>query len=132
MRYLLTPVYYVSGILNLSTFGKKKKKKNCIYCIKLQLFCLNFFVAQHTSFLVSLGYLFALVLTLVPSPLLEFRYFIIPFLFFMVHIPPPLQVSRTLLGLGLYLVIHIITIYLFLYKPFSWPNEPNAVQRFMW
>ncbi|KAI7897317.1 alpha-2-glucosyltransferase Alg10 [Mucor mucedo] len=108
VRYLLTPVYYVSGILNLSTF------------------------AQHTSFLVSLGYSFALVLTLVPSPLLEFRYFIIPFLFFMVHIPPPTQISRTLLGLALYLVIHVVTIYLFLYKPFAWPNEPNATQRFMW
>ncbi|KAI9360128.1 alpha-2-glucosyltransferase Alg10 [Pilaira anomala] len=108
VRYLLTPVYIISSFLNIHIF------------------------AQHTSFLVSLGYLFALILTLVPSPLLEFRYFIIPFLFYMVHIPPPTAITRTVIALLLYSSIHVITIYLFLYKPFTWPSEPNQFQRFMW
>lgn len=92
----------------------------------------SFELAQHTSFLVSLGYIVALILTLVPSPLLEFRYFIIPFLFYMVHIPPPNQVSRTVVALVFYTLIHCVTMYLFLYRPFTWENEPNALQRFMW
>ncbi|KAI9266224.1 asparagine-linked glycosylation 10, alpha-1,2-glucosyltransferase [Helicostylum pulchrum] len=108
VRYLLTPVYVMSGFVNIRVF------------------------AQHTSFLVSLGYLFALILTLVPSPLLEFRYFIIPFLFYMVHIPPPTSITRTLVALTLYFSIHVITMYLFLYNPFTWSSEPNQLQRFMW
>ncbi|KAG2234541.1 hypothetical protein INT48_007354 [Thamnidium elegans] len=108
VRYLLTPVYVISSFVNIHVF------------------------ARYTSFLVSLGYLFALILTLVPSPLLEFRYFIIPFLFYMVHIPPPTTISRTLVALTLYFSIHVLTIYLFLYKPFTWPSEPNQLQRFMW
>ncbi|KAI7902365.1 alpha-2-glucosyltransferase Alg10 [Cokeromyces recurvatus] len=108
IRYLLTPVYVLSEILNFQAF------------------------ANHTSFLLALGYLTALVLTLVPSPLLEFRYFIIPFLFYMVHIPPPKQTWRLLSGLAFYIFIHLITLYLFLFKPFVWLNEPNQLQRFMW
>ncbi|KAL7321349.1 glucosyltransferase [Mucor circinelloides] len=108
VRYLLTPVYTVSEFLNIQAF------------------------ANHTSFLLAFGYLAALVLSLVPSPLLEFRYFIIPFLFYMVHIPPPTQTSRTILGLGLYLSIHLITVYLFVYKPFVWTNQPDQLQRFLW
>lgn len=128
VRYLLTPVYIISSFLNIHVFGK------CAYIMTYNLIDSLFFciVAQHTSFLVSLGYLFALILTLVPSPLLEFRYFIIPFLFYMVHIPPPTAISRTVIALLLYSSIHVITIYLFLYKPFTWPSEPNQFQRFMW
>jgi alpha-1,2-glucosyltransferase len=73
-----------------------------------------------------------LILTLVPSPLLEFRYFIIPFLFYMIHIPPPIQTYRTLMALGLYFSIHIVSVYLFLYKPFTWLHEPDKIQRFLW
>ncbi|KAI9470982.1 MAG: alpha-1,2-glucosyltransferase ALG10-A-like protein [Benjaminiella poitrasii] len=108
VRYLLTPVYVISEILNIQAF------------------------ANHTSFLVALGYLTALILTLVPSPLLEFRYFIIPYLFYMVHIPLPTQTWRTIIGLIFYLNIHILTVYLFLCKPFVWQNEPDQLQRFMW
>ncbi|CAO3649578.1 unnamed protein product [Mucor fragilis] len=108
VRYLLAPVYTVSEFLNIQAF------------------------ASHTSFLLAFGYFFALVLTLVPSPLLEFRYFIIPFLLYMVHIPPPTQTWRTFLGLGLYLSIHLATVYLFVYRPFVWTNQPEQLQRFMW
>ncbi|KAG2201912.1 hypothetical protein INT46_001571 [Mucor plumbeus] len=108
VRYLLTPAYTISGFLNIQAF------------------------AEHTRFLLAFGYFIALVLTLVPSPLFEFRYFIIPFLFYMVHIPPPTQTTRTIAALGLYLSIHLVTVYLFVYKPFVWTNEPDQLQRFMW
>ncbi|GAN02031.1 Dol-P-Glc:Glc(2)Man(9)GlcNAc(2)-PP-Dol alpha-1,2-glucosyltransferase isoform X2 [Mucor ambiguus] len=108
VRYLLTPVYTISELLNIQAF------------------------ANHTSFLLVFGYVIVLVLTLVPSPLLEFRYFIIPFLFYMVHIPPPTQTSRTVLGLGLYLAIHLFTVYMFVHRPFVWTNWPDQLQRFMW
>ncbi|CEP16638.1 hypothetical protein [Parasitella parasitica] len=108
VRYLLAPVYTMSGSLNIQAF------------------------ADHTSFLLALGYFVALVLSLVPSPLLEFRYFIIPFLFYMVHIPPPTQTMRTAVGLSLYLSIHLVTVYLFVFRPFKWRDLPDQLQRFLW
>ncbi|KAI8636062.1 alpha-2-glucosyltransferase Alg10 [Parasitella parasitica] len=108
VRYGLAPVYTVSEFLNIRAFS------------------------EHTSFLLALGYFVALMLSLVPSPLLEFRYFIIPFLFYMVHIPPPTQMMRAVVGLGLYLSIHVITVYLFVYKPFIWTDQPDRLQRFLW
>jgi alpha-1,2-glucosyltransferase len=127
VRYLLTPAYTFSGFLNIQAFGRcyfDKPRLNA------KLISIN--IAEHTRFLLAFGYFIALVLTLVPSPLFEFRYFIIPFLFYMVHIPPPTQTTRTIAALGLYLSIHLVTVYLFVYKPFVWTNEPDQLQRFMW
>ncbi|KAG1175527.1 hypothetical protein G6F70_004676 [Rhizopus microsporus] len=107
IKYLLTPLYIISGQLNLHKLGKE------------------------TTFLFILGYLITLILTLVPSPLLEFRYFIIPALFYMIHTPPP-STRSTVLALLLYICIQASTMYLFIYKPFVWQNEPNELQRFIW
>ncbi|KAI9248216.1 alpha-2-glucosyltransferase Alg10 [Phascolomyces articulosus] len=108
IRYLLIPFYIISGWFNLRP------------------------LVHHTGFLVCLGYLLALVLTLVPSPLLEFRYFIIPFLFYCIQLGPPQRIERTWMVVFTYTLIHIITIYLYLYKPFEWIHEPGPLQRFMW
>ncbi|KAG2223415.1 hypothetical protein INT45_001721 [Circinella minor] len=108
IRYLLVPFYIISGWFNVRP------------------------LVHRTGFLVCLGYMLALLLTLVPSPLLEFRYFIIPFLFYCIQLGPPLKVWRTLLVIILYLMIHVMTMYLYLYKPFEWSHEPGSLQRFMW
>ncbi|KAI8975572.1 alpha-2-glucosyltransferase Alg10 [Mycotypha africana] len=107
-RYFLTPVY--------------------IFCSQINFLAL----VKNVSLLVTLGYLFTLILMLVPSPLLEFRYFISPFLFYMVNIPPPSQLRRLIVGMIFFLIVNFVTIYLFVYKPFTWVSEPNNLQRFMW
>ncbi|KAG1450772.1 hypothetical protein G6F56_008254 [Rhizopus delemar] len=106
IRYLLVPFYIISGQFNLQRLGKN-------------------------TFLFNLGYLVALILTLAPSPLLEFRYFIIPFLFYMIHTPPQFN-QNTWLALVFYVCLQIATMVLFIYKPFTWPNEPEEFQRFIW
>ncbi|CAO3693578.1 unnamed protein product [Rhizopus stolonifer] len=106
IRYLLVPFYIISGQFNLQRLGKN-------------------------TFLFNLGYLVALILTLAPSPLLEFRYFIIPFLFYMIHTPPQSN-QNTWLALVFYVCLQIATMVLFIYKPFTWPNEPEEFQRFIW
>ncbi|ORX50502.1 hypothetical protein DM01DRAFT_1324915 [Hesseltinella vesiculosa] len=107
VRYLLIPAYTISGWWNTM----------CLF--------------DHVSFLWALGYLATLILTLVPSPLLEFRYFILPFLFYCLHLPPP-SIQRTSLTIGFYTTLNLITLYLFIYRPFHWPNLPDQWQRFMW
>ncbi|KAJ2172924.1 glucosyltransferase [Coemansia sp. RSA 2522] len=67
---------------------------------------------------------------LVPSPLLELRYFTVPFFLARLHMPTSLP--RLSIELAMYIVVNAVTIYVFLYHPFVWSSEPNQLQRFMW
>ena len=77
------------------------------------------------------GYILALILALVPTPLLEFRYFILPFFIARLWIHPTSRVALLLEGL-IYVIVNVVTFYLFLMKPFEWSSEPGKLQRFMW
>ncbi|XP_030071621.1 dol-P-Glc:Glc(2)Man(9)GlcNAc(2)-PP-Dol alpha-1,2-glucosyltransferase A [Microcaecilia unicolor] len=66
----------------------------------------------------------------VPQKLLEFRYFILPYLIYRLNVPLP-SVPRQLLEAGLCVVVNALTVYLFLNKTFQWPGSED-IQRFMW
>ncbi|KAI9308626.1 alpha-2-glucosyltransferase Alg10 [Cunninghamella echinulata] len=108
IKYALIPAYAISIFININILG------------------------PNISILWMFGYIMTLILTLVPSPLLEFRYFILPLLFYCLHIPPPKNNLRILITFVFYTAINSITLYIFLYHPFLWPQEPNQSQRFMW
>ena len=78
------------------------------------------------------------ILALVPSPLLEFRYFIVPFILLRLLLgllrARNLRATYTSLFLEtiFFSAINVFVLYTFAYKPFKWPNEPDALQRFMW
>ncbi|CAH1785046.1 unnamed protein product [Owenia fusiformis] len=78
----------------------------------------------------KLVFLVCLVTATVPQKLLEFRYFIIPYLIFRLNMKPSSS-FQTFLEFLLYFVVNALTLYMFLQKPFSWPNT-DGVQRFMW
>lgn len=70
--------------------------------------------------------------TLAPTSLLEFRYYLIPYLLWR------LEANETQLSRGtrlcevlLWLTIHIVTLWLFVFKAFHWEGS-EAEQRFMW
>lgn len=94
-------------------------------------------------------------LQLITAPLVEPRYFILPWVFWRLHLP--LQRSsqsvpteseeaapsslrtwaanldhRMVLETAWLLVVNAVTCYIFLTWTFSWPQEPGSVQRFMW
>ena len=101
-----------------------------------------------------LVWLAATTLSLVTAPLVEPRYFIIPWVMWRLHLPPTstLAVFRKQKPQGeeeraradfatnfpkfletvWFIVINAVTGYVFLYKGFEWPQEPGKVQRFMW
>lgn len=108
---------------------------------------------------VSLGliWLLATALSLVTAPLVEPRYFIVPWLIWRLHVqsPRPQPSSRTYwqpssviariryhlleqhdhrlwIETAWFLAINLATGYVFLYRGFEWPQEPGQVQRFMW
>ncbi|KAH9609054.1 hypothetical protein KSS87_013046 [Heliosperma pusillum] len=106
MRYLLVPVYVYSWLSILGILGKIKSK------------------------IWVLAYFLACVAVLVPTPLVEFRYYTIPFFIFMLNCG--IEETRKWLLIGiLYIAINVFTLCMFLYRPFYWTHEAG-VQRFIW
>ncbi|XP_070997607.1 dol-P-Glc:Glc(2)Man(9)GlcNAc(2)-PP-Dol alpha-1,2-glucosyltransferase [Oncorhynchus clarkii lewisi] len=77
-----------------------------------------------------LAFLVCLLAATVPQKLLEFRYFIVPYLLYRLHMPLP-SLTRLVLEFLFYTAVNAATLYIFINKTFQWPNSP-AVQRFMW
>jgi len=71
------------------------------------------------------------LLSLVPQLLLELRYFILPYILIRAHIKPNCWKSLAL-ETAMMVGINLSTLYIFLYKPFQWEQEPESLQRFMW
>lgn len=105
VKYLLVPFYIFAGW----SFADTLKSKS-IFWILMYFVCL-------------------LAVT-VPQKLLEFRYFILPFLIYRLNIPY-LSLYRQLLELAFYILVNAVTFYLFLNRTFQWENS-DEVQRFMW
>ncbi|KAL1114883.1 hypothetical protein AAG570_007707 [Ranatra chinensis] len=104
-KYLLSPVYF---------FG--------LYSIISHL--------KNKSFLFLLGYFVSLVVSIVPQKLLEYRYYILPFMVFRININNLswLQLSAELL---FFLVINVMSIYIFASKEFYWADS-KEIQRIIW
>ncbi|KAJ2158962.1 glucosyltransferase [Coemansia sp. RSA 552] len=79
--------------------------------------------------LFKLALLLCTAAVLVPSPLLELRYFTVPFFFARLHMP--MSTRALLLELAAYTAVNVATMWVFLNKPFTWDSEPG-LQRFMW
>ncbi|KAK6435583.1 glucosyltransferase [Oleoguttula sp. CCFEE 5521] len=103
----------------------------------------------NVSFL--LIWLATTALNLVTAPLVEPRYFILPWLFWRLHIPTSARHPRTgsaphsterklakrydtglWLETAWFLALNAVTGYMFLYRGFAWESEKGKVQRFMW
>lgn len=87
-----------------------------------------------TSF--ALIWVVSTALSLITAPLVEPRYFIIPWVMWRLHVPLAAEAKghdrRLWLETLWFLVINAVTGYVFLFKGFEWPQEPGKVQRFMW
>lgn len=85
---------------------------------------------KHKDLFFKHFYAICLLACTVPQKMMEFRYFIIPYLIFRLNMRTP-DKGLLLLELLLYIMVNTATIYLFMYKPFKWPNS-EEYQRFMW
>ncbi|XP_050381341.1 dol-P-Glc:Glc(2)Man(9)GlcNAc(2)-PP-Dol alpha-1,2-glucosyltransferase [Argentina anserina] len=106
MKYLLVPLYVYSWLSIITRLGKFQRK----------IWVLAFFLATAA--------------VLVPAPLIEFRYYTIPFFFLILHIHIEDYQSWLIMGL-LYTTVNAFTMAMFLYRPFHWSHEPGT-QRFIW
>ncbi|XP_020508653.2 dol-P-Glc:Glc(2)Man(9)GlcNAc(2)-PP-Dol alpha-1,2-glucosyltransferase [Labrus bergylta] len=78
----------------------------------------------------SLALLVCLLAATVPQKLLEFRYFIVPYLMYRLHMPLP-TLPRLVVEFLLYTAVNAATLYIFISKTFHWPDSA-VTQRFMW
>lgn len=87
----------------------------------------------YTNIYTRIFYVVAVFATIVPSPLLEPRYYIVPYVIWRArHYTPVTTKIVPIVEFLWYSLINYGVLYLFLNKPFTWPSEPNALQRFMW
>ncbi|CAN8257366.1 unnamed protein product [Cochlearia groenlandica] len=108
MRYLLVPVYVYSWFSILTLLAKTRRK----------IWVLVYFLA-------TCG-------VLVPTPLIEFRYYTIPFYIFMLNSCVKSNGCAAWLLIGvIFLFVNVFTMAMFLFRPFKWSHE-NGVQRFIW
>ena len=99
----------------------------------------------RTSFL--LLWLLATAASVITAPLVEPRYFIVPWLIWRIHVAAASTSSdpvhedefrsqgydhRLWLETLWFLGINVVVGYVFLYRGFEWVQEPGMVQRFMW
>ncbi|KAK6146922.1 hypothetical protein DH2020_017834 [Rehmannia glutinosa] len=105
-KYLMVPLYVYSWLSIISNLAKNQKK------------------------LWVLVYFFACAASLIPAPLIEFRYYTIPFFFMVLHTNITDNKSWVLMGI-LYFCINCFTMFMFLFRPFSWKHE-GGTQRFIW
>ncbi|XP_020103722.1 dol-P-Glc:Glc(2)Man(9)GlcNAc(2)-PP-Dol alpha-1,2-glucosyltransferase isoform X1 [Ananas comosus] len=106
MKYILVPLYVYSWFSIITILGESQKR------------------AWVLSFVLCVA------LVLIPAPLIEFRYFTIPFFLLILHSPATENSKWLVLGL-LYAAVDIFTMAMFLFRPFRWEHEAG-VQRFMW
>lgn len=78
----------------------------------------------------TLAFWACLLAATVPQKLLEFRYFIVPYLMYRLHMPLP-SLHRLVVEFLFYSAVNAATVYIFITKTFHWPDS-TAMQRFMW
>lgn len=105
VRFLLVPLYVFAGWNFLDSFKSR-------------------------SLFWSLAYVACVACATVPQKLLEFRYFIVPYLMYRLHMPLP-SLPRLAGEFLLYAAVNAATVYVFVAKTFRWPDSA-ATQRFMW
>jgi alpha-1,2-glucosyltransferase len=145
IRYLAVPLYYICAWMSVQSLVtpprneaqvKRKTSKDRPMPKSMQREC-------RTSFVVV--WIAATTLSVATAPLVEPRYFIIPWIIWRLNVPYVSELKtkaetsnrgpydvRLVLETAWLVVINMLIGYNFLYRGFSWPNEPDKIQRFLW
>ncbi|KAK5110764.1 hypothetical protein LTR62_005641 [Meristemomyces frigidus] len=152
MRYAVAPLYVICGWASIQALGggpsKGRRSSDTAKATTLP-------DGQHSATVgFALIWIATSALQLITAPLVEPRYFILPWVFWRMHLP--LQVPytegastkpegqalrqalvadydhRVWIETAWMFIMNAATGFIFLYWSFAWPQEPGEVQRFMW
>jgi len=150
IKYLAAPVYYICGwlvIQSLASPALDPPPTTKDIAEEKDGTCPSRDTVYHQSCQVSfvIIWLITTALSVITAPLVEPRYFIIPWIIWRSHVPynstsvPKRQLSRktiydvrVVLETIWLLAINALVAYAFLYRTFTWPSEPGNLQRFIW
>lgn len=145
LKYAAVPVYYACFWLTIQSLAHPtadvEGPSRTIQARPYQEALRNTKLPMQISFVII--WLVTTTLSVVTAPLVEPRYFIIPWVIWRLYVPhapttvtilgrafsPDLRVVLETLWL---LVINQVVQMLFLYWTFTWPSEPGNEQRFLW
>ncbi|KAG9228252.1 DIE2/ALG10 family-domain-containing protein [Amylocarpus encephaloides] len=134
IRYALGPVYltcaYAVYISLVPTPGPRATTSPILQTISTKPPSTSSPPKNRVSTVIML--LIPTILSLVTAPLVEPRYFIIPWVMYRLHLPQGQGGMWLWLETLWFLAINAVTGYIFLYLSFEWGQEPGRVQRFMW
>lgn len=99
-------------------------------CYLFAIYIMKYSV-MHIERYISILFLLATAVVLIPLPLIEPRYFIVPFVMWRLSLAHKTNIAL-IVEILFNCFINISVLYLFFEKPFIWDNEPKALQRFMW
>ncbi|KAH9097533.1 hypothetical protein Ae201684P_001011 [Aphanomyces euteiches] len=109
-----------------------KHKFMVLVPMPIYMFCIWYCwkqIRKTCSSLRATVFFIATTLVLVPTPLVEPRYFIVPFV--MYHIQTGKQsIGNLAMTAFVFTLVNAATIYVYLYRPFTWSDGTQA--RFMW
>ncbi|KAF2709339.1 glycosyltransferase family 59 protein [Pleomassaria siparia CBS 279.74] len=146
LKYLAVPFYYICAWMAVVTLGSTSEHTVKVAQEPKDAYPVDDETERQPcqlSFVIV--WLITTALSLITAPLVEPRYFIIPWIIWRLHVPnigASLSPNRSR-GKGTYdlrlfletawlLTVNATIAYNFLYRGFSWPNEPGKVQRFLW
>jgi alpha-1,2-glucosyltransferase len=145
LKYLAVPVYYVCFWLSIQSLAHPTadpKAENLTVIAKPPGEAEKISKSPaRISFIVI--WLLTTALSVVTAPLVEPRYFIIPWIIWRLHVPySPTSISiagrtyttdlRVIFEAIWLVAINQVLGHMFLYRTFTWPSEPGNVQRFLW
>jgi alpha-1,2-glucosyltransferase len=146
IRYLAVPAYFICAWLVTNTMGESPNDDQPLKQKRENSRPTNIEIGRppcQISFITI--WLAATALSVVTAPLVEPRYFIVPWIIWRLHVQSAPASSSTSdqtiaksydLRLGLetlwLLAIDCTVTYIFLYRGFEWTDEPGKVQRFLW
>ena len=129
-RYLLADNRHYTFYVWSKIYRRHEVVKYCLIPAYFYAMWHMWAALRLNSVLWKLVYILCVSINLVPATLLEFRYFVIPYLIFRLNMPLG-SYTKITMELLLYISVNAATFYVFLEKPFYWQNEV-APQRFMW
>ncbi|KAF3039175.1 glucosyltransferase [Didymella heteroderae] len=145
LKYLAVPVYYVCFWLSIQSLAHPTADPE-IKIITLEAKPpgeAERILKSPTRISFIIIWLLTTALSVVTAPLVEPRYFIIPWIIWRLHVPYSptiLSIAGRMYTADLRVVVETVWLvamnqvlqHIFLYKTFTWPSEPGNVQRFLW
>ena len=130
-RYLVADNRHWTNFIWRRVLSEELIRNSLIPLHAFGVFILALTLKQGRGLLWTVGYLCTCGIVLIPSPLIEPRYYILPFVFFLLNVPIASK-RAAFYQIFAFMAVNLFIVGYFLYCPFTWPSNPSQIQRRIW